>query len=164
MPPYHPIFGHLPFLRKITAKLPKDARGHYLGDLIRRELPDLGSVFYLDMWPFAPQLLLVSSLDGARQVTQENQLPHYHALKGFLEPIDDGQGLVTMEGPTWKKWRTAYNPGFSMSRLLTLTAGIVDETSVFCQKLVSRSESREVFPMKSLTDYLTLDVIGNIIL
>ena len=164
MPPYSPIFGHLAFAYKITSSLPKDAHPNYLPDMIRRALPELGPVFYLDTWPFGPQMLVAGSLSTLHQITQEHPLPKYHALKSFLQPIADGQDIVTMEGPSWKKWRGIFNPGFSMNHLMTLTSGIVEETSKFCEALDSRLKSRVVFPMKSLTDFLTLDIIGKIVL
>ena len=109
-------------------------------------------------------MLAVGSLDGLRQITQDHSLPKHHAMKTFLEPIADGQDLVTMEGSEWKRWRAIFNPGFSMSNLLTMASGIVDETSTFCRSLDSLSHSQEVITMKSLTDFLTLDIIGNIVL
>jgi len=40
------------FACKITSWLPKDAHPNYLSDIVRRELPDLGPVYYFDIWPF----------------------------------------------------------------------------------------------------------------
>lgn len=80
-PPWNPIFGHLAFCYKLTYSLPKDAHPNYLPDMTRRELPDLGPVYYLDTWPFGPQMLIVSSTRGLHQITQEHSLPKYPALK-----------------------------------------------------------------------------------
>ncbi|MCJ1313355.1 hypothetical protein MMC25_007033 [Agyrium rufum] len=164
MPPYHPLFGHLPFAYKITSKLPKDAHPNYLPDMIRRELPDLGPVYYINTWPFGPLMLVVSSPDTLHQALQERNLPKYHALRTFLLPIADGIDIVTMEGQLWKTWRGIFNPGFSPAHLLKLTPAIVEETVKFCDILKSRQDERRVIRLKDLTDFLALDVIGRVVL
>ena len=164
MPPWNPVFGHLYFCYKIASTLPGDAHPNYLPDMIRRELPCLGPIFYLDTWPFGPQMLIVASTNGLYQMTQEHSLPKYPALKDFLQPIAEGLDLVTMEGDLWKTWRGVFNPGFSANYLMTLTQGIVKETEEFCGTLQNLSLNRNVFRMKDLTDNLTMDIIGRIVM
>ena len=164
MPPYHPIFGHLVFCYKIATKLPKDAHPNYLPDMIRREIPELGPVYYLDTWPFGPQMLVVASTGSLHQVTQHNSLPKYHAMKTFLQPITGGQDIVTMEGQMWKTWRNIFNPGFSASHLITFTPGIIEETGKFCSRLENYSRTQEVFRMKDLSDFLALDIIAKVVM
>ena len=164
MPPWNPILGHLYFCYKITSQLPKDAHPNYLPDMIRRHLPDLGPLYYLDLWPFGPQMLVVSSIQGLYQITQEHSLPKYPALKYFLYPIADGLDLVTMEGDLWKFWRGIFNPGFSAKYLTTLTSDILDETEKMCSILQKLSREHKRFPMKDLTDNLTMDIIGRIVM
>ena len=43
-------------------------------------------------------MLIVASVPGLYQITQEHPLPKYHALKHFLKPINKGLDIVTMEG------------------------------------------------------------------
>ncbi|KAL9107804.1 MAG: hypothetical protein Q9227_007319 [Pyrenula ochraceoflavens] len=162
MPPWNPILGHLSFCYRITSTLPKDAHPNYLPDMIRRELPDLGPTYYLDTWPFGPQMLVVGSTDGLYQITQAHSLPKYPALKEFLRPIAGGLDLVTMEGEAWKMWRGVFNPGFSANHLMTLTSNIVEETEVFVNILRELSQTRKLFRMKDLTDNLTMDIIGRV--
>lgn len=164
MPPYNAVLGHLGFAYKMTRGLPKDAHPNYLPDCIRRALPDLGPVYYIDTWPFGPQMLVVASTSSLYQVTQEHSLPKYHALRDFLRPITNGLDIVTMEGQQWKIWRGIFNPGFSASHLVTLTAGIVEETETFCDNLASHSSNQAIFRMKDLTDNLAMDVIGRVVL
>ncbi|KAK3169850.1 hypothetical protein OEA41_009234 [Lepraria neglecta] len=146
------------------SKLPKDAHPQYLPDMLRRAMPDLGPIYYLDIWPFGPQMLIVTSTRGLHQITQEHSLPKYHALKSFLEPIADGLDIVTMEGDLWKTWRGIFNPGFSASHLMNLTSSLLEETECFCEILQELSREGKVFRMKDLTDNLTMDVIGRVVL
>lgn len=164
MPPNNPIMGHLLFCANMASKVPKDAHPHYLADMIRRELPDLGPVYYIDTWPFGPQMLVVGSVGTLYQITQEHSLAKYHAMKPFLRPITDGLDLVTMEGQQWKTWRGIFNPGFSASHLTTLTGGIVEETERFCTILQTHLQKKTIIRMKNLTDNLAMDVIGRVAL
>ena len=102
MSPYNVILGHLPVVYKATSSLPSDAHTSSLASMIRSAHPELGHVFYLDLWPFGPQMLVVAILESLHKLTQEHSLPKYHALKDFLRPIADGMDLVSMEWDTWK--------------------------------------------------------------
>ena len=148
----------------MTRGLPKDAHPNYLPDRIRRTLPNLGPVYYIDTWPFGPQMLVVASTSSLYQVTQEHSLPKYPALRDFLRPITNGLDIVTMEGQQWKTWRGIFNPGFSTSHLISLTPGIIEETETFCEILASHSRNQTIFRMKDLTDNLAMDVIGRVVL
>ncbi|KAL6716559.1 hypothetical protein ACLMJK_006126 [Lecanora helva] len=69
-----------------------------------------------------------------------------------------------MEGELWKTWRGVFNPGFSANYLVGLTKGIVENTKVFCEILGELSQAHGQFRMKNLTDNLTMDVIGKIVM
>jgi len=164
MPPWNPIFGHLLFLRKIMSKLPSDAHPHYLPDQIRRALPDLGPIYYIDAWPFMTPTLVVASPATLSQITQEHVLPKFPAIRDFLGPLTSGVDLVSMDGQQWKTWRSVFNPGFSASNLMTLVPGIVEDAEVFCGVLKKRAARGKVFEMKTMTDNLAMDVIGRVVL
>lgn len=132
--------------------------------MIRRLLPDLSPMYYLDLWPFGPQMLVVSSVDELQQMTQEHSLPKHPGLRYFLYPIAEGFDLVTMDGDLWKYWRGVFNPGFSSKYLSAFTASIVYETSKMFMRLQELSDRQARFRMKELTDNLTMDVIGKVVL
>ncbi len=105
LPSWKPFLGHLHFCYQIASKLPGDAHPNYLTDFIRRELPELGPIIYLDTWPFGPQMPVVASTRGLYQITREHSLPKCHAMESFLAPITGGVVIVTMEGDFWTTWR-----------------------------------------------------------
>lgn len=164
MPPVHPILGHLLFCYKVMSKLPKDVHPHYLPDQIRRAIPELGPIYYIDTWPFTTPMLVVASPDALHQITQAHVLPKFPAIRNFLHPLTNGPDIVSMDGQQWKTWRNIFNPGFSASHLMTLVPDIVQETTTFCQILNEYAKEQTLFTMKSLTDNLAMDVIGKIVL
>lgn len=164
MPPHHPIFGHLFLANSLLSKLPTDAHPSYLPGLIQRAVPDAGQVFYLDMWPFSRPLLVATSPSVAHQFNQEYPLRKAPELRRWIKPLADNQDLVSLEGQTWKKWRSVYNPGFSASHLIGLVPQIIKEVSVFCDVLKECAQSEAVSPLEEATVNLTMDTIGRIVL
>ena len=81
-----------------------------------------------------------------------------------MRPLADNQDLVSLEGPTWKKWRNVYNPGFSASHLISLVPLIAEQVLVFCDILRERTKEKAVFPLEEATMNLTMDTIGRIVL
>lgn len=142
MPPYNIVFGHLLVVNKIISSLPEDAHGHYLPDQIRRAYPELGPNFYLDLAPFAPSMLVLTSLDTLHQVTQQHPLEKFPSMRTFLKPLTGGLDIVTMKGQMWKRWRNIFNPGFSAGNLTTLVPLIVAKPTFLFQLSKSTLRTR----------------------
>ncbi|MCJ1383276.1 hypothetical protein MMC17_006389 [Xylographa soralifera] len=164
MPPHSFLFGHLLVVKAAVSGLPSDAYGNYIPRRVRAATAGLGPIFYLDLWPFGPQILVVSSPDGLYQMTQEHSLPKFHVMRKYLRPMSGEFDLVTMEGEMWKRWREIFNPGFSPSNLLGFVPAILEETMTFCAILQEHVGKEDVVRLKTLTDNLTMDVIGRVIL
>jgi cytochrome P450 len=162
MPPYHSILGHLPVAMKLRSKLPKDIHGQHLFAEMTRTMPELGPVFYFDVWPFAAPTLIVNSPSGIRHMTQEHSLPKFKILAEYLDPLTSGKDLVVLEGEQWKKWRAIFNPGFSASHLVTLVPAIVDDVLTFRDLLRKEVDNNEIFSLEKLTLNLAIDVIGRV--
>lgn len=164
MPPHHPILGHLLLVSKIMGTLPSDVHGHVLPNQIEQLLPNLGSVFYLDTWPFGPPMLVVANPDACYQITQSHSLPKYHALRKYMEPMTGGKDLVTMEASEWKTWRNIFNPGFSSAHLMTLVPDILKDMSRFVERLQEASKGSEVVRLDPMANMLSLDIICRVAL
>ena len=164
MPPHHSLFGHLLLANNVMSNLPHDTHPQYLPGQIRRAVPDVGPVFYLDMWPFSLPILVVSSPSAAFQLTQEHSQPKSDGLRHFLRPLAQNKDLVSLEGQAWKHWRNVFNPGFSASHLITLVPQIAQEVLIFCEILRERARAGEMFPLEEATVNLTMDTIGRVAL
>ena len=98
MPPHNFLFGHIPVVLRLLRGLPKDAHPLLMPDEMRRNFPALGPIYYLDMWPFAPSMLVTASPYTLYQIAQEHVLHKFRNLKDFLRPLTDALDIVTMEG------------------------------------------------------------------
>lgn len=146
------------------AGLPADAHGHYLPGRMMRAISGLGSIFYIENWPFSPPILVVASPEGASQITQIRVLPKFHAVRHFTRPLTGNHGLLTMEGLVWKAWRTIFNPGFSADHLTSMIPGIMKDTHIFCDILRDHARKKDLFSLEEMTTNLTLDIIGRVTL
>ena len=156
--------GSLLVSRDVLAAVPSDANPQYLPTLIRRAHPSLAPLYYVDNWPNVPPMLMAIAPAAQYQVTQEHSLPKVPGTARFLRPIAGGPSIVTDEGAAWKTWRTIFNPGFSAGHLTSLVPEIVRSVTVFCDVLTGHAERGDLFPLKPITDNLTMDIIGKIVL
>ncbi|KAK8093495.1 hypothetical protein PG997_000180 [Apiospora hydei] len=159
MPPHSFLLGHLGLVAKLTKGWPRDFHGHYIAAEIRDRYPELPPVFYLDLWPTGPPLVVMTAAGGAAEIAlREPQLPKYEGVLGFLQPLIGKHGLVTMEGAEWKYWRAIFNPGFNAAHLQTLVPGIVENTMVLCEILSERAEEGGLFSLFETMSRLTMDM------
>lgn len=158
------MFGSLLVTNDVVSKLPADVNPQYYPHEIRRAHPELGPIFYIDNWPYIAPILVVASPSTAFQATQEHSLPKFPALAHYMRGIAGTDDLVTMEGQMWKTWRGIFNPGFSGSHLTSLMPEFVQEATIFGGILQEHAEKGKMFPLKDVTDNLTIDIIGKIVL
>lgn len=167
MPDVHPIFGHLPFVKRMAAALPADTIMHNVVWRIARDLFP-GGAYYLHLWPFSQTLLIVADAHMATQVEGLNLGKGDNLVKP-IETITGGPSLLTMEGQTWKRWRRLFSTGFSAGYLVSLAPIIADEVATFRDLLIKKCEETpggrsEVFQMEEMTVRMTFDVIGRVVL
>ena len=164
MLPWSPLAGHVLALGDALSRLPSDIHGHWFPDALRRENPNLPPVYYLDMWPVQPQMLIVGSPDACYQMTQEHSLPKSETLLQYMQSLVGSKNLITMEGQDWKYWRGIFNPGFSVGHLMTLVPGIVEDTLTYCDILREHATKGDMFQLEEVTTKLTVDIIGKVVL
>ena len=146
------------------SKLPGDVHGHVLPRQIQMAFPNLGPLFYVDLWPYSSPVLVATSPNTANQFTITHSLPKFAALREYMQPMTGGMDLTTLEGRAWKSWRTIFQPGFSNSHLMTNVPQMIEDVLIFCDILRGRAASSEVFQMDPLTINLSLDIIGRLAL
>lgn len=165
MPDFHPIFGHMLFLKKITATLPQNTVMHNVMWKITRDYFP-GGLYYLYLWPFFGTILIVCNAHAASQV-EHLDLGKPKSVTGPIDTISGGPSLLTQEGPEWKRWRRLFSKGFSAGHLLSLAPGIAEEMAVFRDLLVSKclaTGRSEMFQMEEMTIRMTFDVIARVVM
>jgi cytochrome P450 len=83
----------------------------------------------------------------ARQVSEAGLLKHPHVVT-TLEPFAGKLNMVTTSGPLWKKWRVAFNPGFSATHLIAQVPMMVDCCQEFIKALDGHASANRLFRME----------------
>lgn len=109
-------------------------------------------------------MLLAGTPELLDQIHTKHVLEKNFLLKNFLYPLTEGLDIASSNGAPWKKWRTIFNPGFSLTELTKLVPAVVDNVDIYCGQLDERVKTSEIFAMKPLTDNLIIDIIGKLTL
>ncbi|KAF2218014.1 hypothetical protein CERZMDRAFT_30635 [Cercospora zeae-maydis SCOH1-5] len=162
-PPQNYFFGSLISMGKVLAAQPTDAAPQtYMHCL--KEYYKLGEVIYFDPWPLGPPLMAIFNIEMLNQVVLENHFPKHPLVREFIWNFGGPANLVSEDGAIWKRWRSAFNPGFSSSHLMTQVPAIVKECEVFCDIMSQHANNNDLFRMEQATTKLTVNVIGRIVL
>ncbi|OJD18441.1 hypothetical protein AJ78_01561 [Emergomyces pasteurianus Ep9510] len=169
--PYSLFFGHIPFLKSLKDGLPRDAHGSYTSVKMMqnwqkyfpgaKQCPPL---IYLDVWPFMAQpIIMVIDPELCSQLTQETPQPRHPMFGWALAPVTDGIDLISMNLADHKLWRSRLNPGFSSKNIFQNMPVVLEEVSIFAQKLQDAADENShdwgsMFTFYSGAVDLTIDV------
>lgn len=162
-PPHSYIWGSLRSMGEVISKQPKRCAPQTYATFVK-ERYNLGDYFYLDPWPLGDPILAIFDTDLMTECVVKHSLPKHPAIEEFIQHLGGPGNLVSAEGTEWKKWRSAFNPGFSAQHLVTLVPSIVDQCSIFCEIMTERAKKNELFRMEQAATKLTVDIIGKVIL
>lgn len=162
-PPHNYILGSLRSMGEVIAKQPKRAAPQTY-PLIIKDHYKLGDYFAMDPWPFGPTMLVVLDPDMIHEMTVKQSQPKHPEVEMFMQNFGGDSNLVSAEGATWKKWRSAFNPGFSAAHLMTMVPVIVDECAVFSEVMAEHAKKNDLFRMERAATRLTVDIIGRVVL
>jgi cytochrome P450 len=157
------IFGSLLDLKTIMDRLPTNV--HI--DCVVRELAEQfidTDMFYMDIWPMNPQMLVITEPSAAVQAIQKLNLPKPVLFHDAFLPITGGANLFTMMEKPWKPWRAIFNPGFSSAQMMAQVPFVLDACEVFRSLLEARARDGAMFRLEDLTLKLALEVIMKVTL
>ena len=147
-------------MNETRGEAPSDVHPHVYPAIIKEKY-GLGDTFYLNLWPFAPDFLVISDPGLAQQLLNA---PKYWTLTWYLDWLSGPENLVGQHGAEWKMWRSIFNPGFAGQHLMTLVGQILDDSIVFYDILREHAQSKEVIRLEEAATRLTVDVIGRVTL
>ncbi|KAK4550094.1 hypothetical protein LTR36_003061 [Oleoguttula mirabilis] len=162
-PPHSYIWGSLKSMNEVVSKQPKRAAPQTFPSFLKEKY-DLGDYFYVDPWPFGDPIMMIFDVDIMNEFTVKHNLPKHPAVADFMQHLGGPGNLVSSEGAEWKKWRSAFNPGFSATHLMSLVPAIVDDVLVFKDILTTHAENDHLFRMERAATRLTVDIIGRVVL
>jgi len=124
---------------------------------------NLKGIFYLDLWPAADSMVVLTDPDLMNKVTVVKSLSVHTMAEAFLSPIVGRNVIATSNGAVWKKTHNAMAPAFSWSNIRSLTGVVAGECMLFRNTLDKLAQTGEVFSMEETSAKLIFDVIARIV-
>lgn len=120
----------------------------------------LPGVFYLDLWPVAPSICVITDPDVALYMTvTRNHEKHSQEAKA-VDPMMGKANLVTSEGARWKMLHKMLAPAFSITHVTNQRPMVAEAVMEFRAILKKLADSGETFELEKCAERMTLDVIG----
>lgn len=145
---------------------PSDIAGQFAPYALLRAFPHLASVgaVYIDLWPVTYPMLAVFDPTMMAQFCQDPSRPKHILVKEEFRPFSRNRDLVTTDGPVWRTWRAAFNPGFSAQNIMALVPALLQESLVFKEHLDHVATTGEIIRMDDQLMKATCDIIGRAVL
>jgi cytochrome P450 len=144
---------------EIFAMLPKDCHVQVAATTMAQKYK-LPGVFYLDLWPVAHSICVITDPDVALHMTvTRNHEKHSEEAKA-VDPMIGVANIVTSEGARWKMLHKMLAPAFSVMHVTNQRPMVAEAVMEFRAILAKLAESGETFEMEKCAERMTLDVIG----
>ncbi|KAG5798872.1 hypothetical protein H9Q69_002104 [Fusarium xylarioides] len=123
-------------------------------------LYNLKEIFYLDLWPIGPGMVVITDPKLMDNSSLPKPLPIHPFTAVFLKPMFGEGTMAATNGALWKKMATAVSPAFSMGHVLGMMNIMVDECLLFQEKLEELAAGGDVFSMEELVAKLVFGIVS----
>ncbi|TEA15078.1 putative sterigmatocystin biosynthesis P450 monooxygenase stcS [Colletotrichum sidae] len=162
--PHSFLFGNLLEAKKAFDTLPAGVHANYV--LAKLSESYTNGLFYMDTWPMADPMILVTDPEMAHQAVYHpvsgSQKPPM--LQGWFQPITGGPSQFDTNGRTWKHLQNLFSPSFSNNNITAEVPVIIDAISAFTEKLRDQARKGDLFRIEPLALNLITDIIGQVLL
>jgi cytochrome P450 len=145
-----------------TALFPRNTHPQAVITEIARRY-NLDGIFYLDMWPLGPSMVVLTSPELGDQVYLKKPLGVHEMSAEFMRPIIGPNSLVTVNGPLWKKLHHQMQPAFSWTHIRSTTGVMIEEMRTFGETLDGLAATGEAFSMDEKMAAPIFDIVGRIV-
>lgn len=160
-PPYSFFWGHLKLMGEMIALFPSSPHLQLITTTLSQKY-NLPSIWYLDLWPLGPQLIVVTDPDLAMYMTAIKNHPKHSLEAIFVDPVVGKRNIVTVNGPLWKTLHNMLAPAFSTAHVKNMVGMIAEEVITFRSILHELADSGEVFSLDIISSNLAFDIIGKV--
>ncbi|KAF2627826.1 cytochrome P450, partial [Macroventuria anomochaeta] len=158
-PPHSFLWGHLKFMGETLALLPKDCHVQVAVTTMSQKYK-LPGIFYLDLWPVAPSICVVTDPDVALHMTVTRNHEKHAEENRAVDPMIGKGNIVTAEGARWKKMHKMLAPAFAIMHVTNQRPMVAETVMEFRAILNKLAETGEAFELEKYVERLTLDIVG----
>jgi Cytochrome P450 len=120
---------------------------------------------YIDTYPLVnDNLLIATTPEAAAEITERNFVRHPF-MTNFYGRVVGIKSMTLAEGQQWKDLRKTFNPGFSLTNVMTLMPEIVKQGEIFTTILSNIAKNGGFAEsLDELARGVTLDIIFRVVL
>ncbi|KAK3402648.1 cytochrome P450 [Sordaria brevicollis] len=166
-PPTSFIFGHMKYLHQFMSQGPP---GQHIDLALVSIWHSLGRppLFLMDLRPVGPCLCIVASHHLAEQISRSSATFPWSVPKSYtvgeLKPLIGHESILIKEGQEWKDLRKRFGVGFATGHLMSLLPVVTEKAWLFMRLLERVKDEKKVVKLDKLTQGLTVDVIGEVVM
>ncbi|KAJ6132001.1 cytochrome P450 [Penicillium samsonianum] len=158
-PPHNMLLGNLGVVLAEILASPEGFFHLFCVENIRRKY-NMPSVFYLDLWPILPSIMVVAEPAVAKHMTQVQPLQRERFSPNLFSPLLTAEFILAMEQKNWKKENPALNAALTSTRVNEATSLLFPSLHSLRSRLHSISQSGKQYPIKDLLISYIIEVGG----
>ncbi|KAI8279519.1 putative sterigmatocystin biosynthesis P450 monooxygenase stcS [Colletotrichum sp. SAR11_240] len=126
---------------------------------------DMPGAWYLDFWPLAAPVLVVTDADAAQRLLTGTPTLKHPQVGKFMGPVLGEDNIVSVNGEMWKAGKRMMGSGFSQGYVKPMLSMFSEHVLVFHEKLRKRAvdKGEEEFELEGEAAKAIFDVIGSIV-
>ncbi len=167
-PPGHSLLlGHLKMFGEIVALFPPDTHPQYFYTELHNRYPSLPAIYYLDLWPFGPAQMIITTADAAAQISVVRPYPVHGFVNWWLGIMLGPDVIAGVNGALWKKLHHMVGPMFTPAAVKTQVGVIVEHALVFRERLLRKTDEEGVHKkvdILELASQVLFDITAAIVL
>nr|UOH28367.1 AceR [Aspergillus alliaceus] len=161
-PPDTLVFGHWFLLLREWMSSPKDMFPAYILDGVRRKF-DLPPIFFLDLCPMFPPVVVISDPKIARKITLQDRAPRCPGVFQPLKPAATRRWIETLSRDNWVKNHALFGVSFTAAHFVRMIPRMSEDLGPMVQMLVQYSQTGQVFKMEKMAKLAILEMTGRAI-
>ena len=145
---------------RYSQKLPQPAYIQAILTQLKRDF-DLADIFYLDMWPFGPIMIILSSATAAAIPTTNSNFPQHEVVSKFFDGNVGSSFIEATSGQFWKDLHQILAPALTPTAIRMYFHNIIDHAHELYGGMNTREDAGYIenlhfklgkYPFQVLTD------------
>jgi hypothetical protein len=141
---------------------PKDLFPAYILDGVRRKF-DLPPIFFLDLCPMFPPVVVISDPEIARKITVEDRTPRWPGVFQPLKPAATRRWIEILSRDNWVKNHALFGVSFTAAHFVRMIPRMSEDLGPMVQMLAEYSQTGQVFKMERMAKLAILEMTGRVI-